>query len=129
MEIDVRVHAKDVSTLIFHPNIKKLETKSNRSSVVKAAEKAGKKSKSIGSSRGQEGATDDEDSGSASDDSISSRERRQNRGVVRLGESEELDTATAIERRNEEELPALIAAITIQVTSVRLLVDGQRNRG
>lgn len=104
MEVDIRIRAKDPSILIFHPNVKKL----CKNRPFKTTPKKGSlANKDHGSREG----VDISSSGSHA--------RKQNLGTVGLGESEgQLDTAKAIKRRNERELPALLAAFTVEVSNI-----------
>lgn len=102
MEVDIRIYAKDPSILIFHPNVKKLSK--NRSPKTTPDNASGE-------SKGHRSGDGGDIRGSGS------HARQHNLGTVGLGGSEDqLDTDMAIKRRNERELPALVAAITVEVS-------------
>lgn len=99
MEVDVRLRTKNATCLIFHPNAKKLTKK-----------RLGKTTtRKENTTRGLGGG---EDSGVSRAPSAPG-----NRGMAVSGASEgDWDTDVAIQQRNEQELPALVAAATVEVS-------------
>lgn len=105
MEIDVRFKARDIATLLFHPNARKLEGK--RTHIV-----------------GRAGAESKDEAGRSSGQSSGggSHESTQDQGMVTAGRdpAETMDVGMAIKQREEEGLAALVASVTVEVRSARI---------